>query len=230
MSSEDGFAFLIWGVWHGLRSKAEHWSPLPKACVGLMVLLGGLGKVGVRPWGTGKCPCLGVCHPKWDIWNGFWAGWGNPVGLSGLMQPWGCPWGPCLHSVNTSKWAKSCILQGPLARHHNHRSASVPEQWVRAGYYTISKTCYSAKHTRNNSLSYFYAGKPKGSWSKAPVRPVLDLTNIYAVVWHTVSVPATMLLKQLKFYSNLKLNIVNLNILYLSAKYGRTKAAVIRNW
>lgn len=98
------------------------------------------------------------------------------------------------------------------------------------GYYTISKTCYSAKHTRNNSLHYFYAGKPKGSWSKAPVRPVLHLTNIYAVVCHTVSVPATMLLKQLKFYSDLNLNIVNLNILYLSAKYVGTKAAVISNW
>lgn len=82
---------------------------------------------------------------------------------------------------------------------------------------------------RNNSLRYFYAGKPKGSCSKATGRPELHLTNIYAVVWHMLCVPAAMLLKHLKFSSNLKLNIVNPNSLYLSAEYGGTKAVVISN-
>lgn len=81
---------------------------------------------------------------------------------------------------------------------------------------------------RNNSLGYFYPGKPKDSWSKEPVRPELH-HNIYAMVWHSVCVPANMMLKQLKFNSNLKLNIIDLNTLFLSMKYGGTKAVAISN-
>lgn len=49
-----------------LGARLNFGTSLPKARVGLMVLLGGLRKVAVRPRGAGECLCccLGVCHAQ----------------------------------------------------------------------------------------------------------------------------------------------------------------------
>lgn len=83
---------------------------------GLLVLLGGLGKVGVRPWGTRECLCccLGVCHPGGGKLEWVLGRLGKPSGSVRDSTALGVSHGyiytliyylyyfPCLLSVNTA--------------------------------------------------------------------------------------------------------------------------------
>lgn len=150
MSSEGGFAFLIWGVWHGLRSKAELWYILAKSTCGAHGAFGwtqeggceakGSWRVSVLlPWGL-PCPGRAAGMGPGQAGETQWL-------CQGQCSPGGVPWVYNLYIIAGIHRGHACPLWIPANKpraasskglwHHNHRSASVPERWVSVGHSTI---------------------------------------------------------------------------------------------